>query len=367
MLTAAVLATAVLGTTIDLETAEGTAPARLRNPRTLAPLKGSPRLPANSRGFDLSPNRRRVAVLSDRDLSVYGIKRRKLQLRTSVGSASALTWIARNRILAAGCDDTVCVLTTVDPVRGRVVRRTTLPTNDFPLTERFRKRWLLEIRNRDTPGATVLVVDRSGRIHHRVALPDASGYQYLSGNLVADVGTYLSQGSERVYRIDPRHGTQRSVPVPGLIGLDGTLPDGRRVISIQTTTDYEQRPIDPDTLEIGVPVMKSFENVSLDPRGFLGVTGGPEFIGDEADSTFTQYGFHGAPRWDHTFADGEYTPHMELGDHLYVETGTRRWPDEAVHVFDLATGEEIATRPGFWNVFARGDRGALYGGAAEPD
>jgi hypothetical protein len=151
MLTAAILATAVLGTTVNLETGEGTKPARLLNPRTLAPIKGTPRLPPNSRRFALSPNRERVAVLSDRGLRVYGIKSRKLQLRTSVGSAGELTWIARNRILATGCDDAVCGLTTVDPSRGRVLRRRTLPTHELPLTERVGKRWLLEMRRRDAP------------------------------------------------------------------------------------------------------------------------------------------------------------------------------------------------------------------------
>jgi hypothetical protein len=198
-------------------------------------------------------------------------------------------------------------------------------------------------------------------------LADATGYQWLSGNLVASVDTYLEPGSERVYAIDVRHGTQRSVAVPGLRSLEGPLPDGRRVISVQTDAGYEQRPVDPDTLSIGAPLMQSPENVSLDPNGFLGVIGGPEFIGDEADTTFTQYGLHGAARWQRTFAQVESTPHMALGDYLYVGTATRRGPDETMHVLDLATGEEVATRPGFWWVFGRGNSGEVYGTSAVPD
>jgi hypothetical protein len=368
MLTAAVLATAVLGTTVNLEDGEGTRPARLLDPRTLAPLKGSPRLPANAWRFDLSPNRRRVAVVADRDLRVYGLRSGKLQLRTPVGSPAELTWIARNRILATGCDSTVCRLTTVDPARGRVLRRTRLPTNGMPLTERLGKRWLLEMRRVHDPGATVFVIDRSGRIRHRLVLADATGYQSLSGNLVADVDTAIAPGSERVYAVGVRRGTLRSVAVPGLVGVQGARPDGRLVISVRTDAGYEQRPIDPDTLEVGAPLMQSPEYVTLDPKGFLGTSGGPRWIGDEADVLFAQYGFHGAARWEHRFTHVAGAPHMALGDYVYVGTGTRDQANaEAMHVLDLATGEEVAARLGFWNVFGRGDSGQVYGGAGEPD
>jgi hypothetical protein len=140
------------------------------------------------------------------------------------------------------------------------------------------------------------------------------------------------------------------------------------VISVQTTIGYEQRPIDPDTLAIGAPLMQSAGNVSLDPTGFLGMAGGPRWIGDEADVTFTQYGFHGAPRWEHTFTHVAGAPHAAIGDYLYVGTGTRDQVDaEAMHVLDLATGREVASRPGFWNVFGRGDSGEVHGTMGEPD
>jgi hypothetical protein len=357
MLTAAILATAVLG---SHWADSGAPPRRLLDPATLAPLKGSPGFRTRTRRFDLSPDRKRVAVLGGSNLRIYGLRSRKLQARVDVGHLGELTWVARDRILATGCVAMRCNLTTVDAARGRVIRRTPLRTSRYPWTERVGGRWLLVVQPKRTPGLTILVVDRNGGIRHRIRLTRTSpvvadAVWNLSGNLVVD------DRNSRVYALDVARGTLRTLDVPGLFRLEGKLADGRHVITVRTGAGYERRPIDADTLVVGETLAESQNpyDLKVNPQGFLYQSGDPEF-GPPADVVFRQYGFDRAQSWERTFPDVYGIEAAVIGDYAYVATHS---PSDVprTYVLDLATGEDIRARVGSSTVYGRGDSGEFHG------
>jgi hypothetical protein len=365
MLAAAVLAVAILGAPEDAD-GRPLAPARLLHPQTLAPLKGSPRFPSASRRFDLSPDSRRVAVLAGRHLRIYGLRTRKLQANVRVGHYGELTWVTPGQILATGCDRGLeeCNLTAVDARRGRVRRRTALDAMAYPLTERVGKRWLLLLGRDGVPGLTVVVVDAGGRVRHRIPLSEAGPEATLSGTLVAD------DGNNRVHAVDVARGTLRTFDVPGLVRSVGTLADGRPVITVQTDSGYERRPIDPETLVVGETLAESHDpyDLVLNREGFLSRSGRPVYNGGDGRLTFRQLGFDGEQRWEVTYPELDGAAAITIGDHAYVATGhVSGDARNQMRVLELASGREINARAGYFALYGRADSGEIHGYGALPD
>jgi hypothetical protein len=91
--------------------------ARL-DPRTLVPLRPRLRLGADTAGWSFSPDRRRLALWSGREIRIVDVLRLRLvRLLRGLPPADALAWLAPRRLVAVGYDGSYVV----DPTTGRVV------------------------------------------------------------------------------------------------------------------------------------------------------------------------------------------------------------------------------------------------------
>ena len=138
------------------------------DPMTLARSGPGIRLGGNASSWSWSPGRRYVAMASaPQRLTVVDVQRMRVVARVRLASGGgvtrAVTW-ARDRVLAVVETPSGAVVTAVDPLSGRVVRRTRLPgTFDFEfgrLPDGLV--FLLGARDRIAP-ARIAVVGREGR------------------------------------------------------------------------------------------------------------------------------------------------------------------------------------------------------------
>ena len=190
------------------------------DPLTLARTGPQVRLGGNASSWSWSPRRRHLAVASyPQRLTVVDVATMRVVSRTRIASGGAsvraVTW-ARDRVLAVVETPRGVVVTAVDPLAGRVVRRTRLPR---PFTFELGR----------LPDGLVFLLGAQGRLAPaQIAVVDADGTTRVATVRQVTVGLEAAGDPDREQRI------------PGLavdpVGRKAYLVGGTRVVTVDLRT-----------------------------------------------------------------------------------------------------------------------------------
>ena len=189
------------------------------DPLTLARSGPRVRLGGNASSWSWSPHRRYLAVASyPQQLTVVDVVTMRVvsRVRIAPGGASvrAVTW-ARDRVLAVVETPRGVTVTAVDPLAGRLVRRTRLPR---PFTFELGR----------LPDGLVFLLGAQGLAPAQIAVVDAEGATRVATVPQVTVGLEAVSAPDREQRL------------PGLavdpVGRKAYLVDGTRVVTVDLWT-----------------------------------------------------------------------------------------------------------------------------------
>jgi hypothetical protein len=336
VVSAALAATLLLGYTTTFEDgkAQRTHP-RFVDPTTLEGLPSSPRFPHDAR-VDVAPDGSRAAAVAHGRLSLYDLDTGKRTWQLPSKRAFSLSWIAPRRILVLGCRrpspyglDCSPYVTAVDTQRRRVLRTTVLRGFDTPTFSRVGRRQILVARRGSQ--ARAFTFTAGGRLVRRARLPRGTG-------TISDI---FITAPDRLLVVDPRTGRLRS-RVIRFVSSAFRISKTTAVVVLHERRRIRFLGLDPQTLEVG-PELPEGAGGDYTPHGWFRQTD---------SSRVALHGFDGDELWSRAVAGAAVG---RIGDRIYVQD----CEGPSMHVYDLATGDELPSIGGYWNLDAP-TRGAWY-------